>query len=140
MVGWHHQLDRHEFERAPGDGEGQGGLACCRPWGGKAERSSVTEQRQQMPLPPPEAAGAPVLEDGRGLVVTGCLWSLLSVAVRGLMRSCRTFWSTQGAEPVGGAAPWAFRAPSPERTPWPWAVFRQPLLELSMPFPPRLCP
>ena len=28
MVGWHHQLDGHEFEQAPGDGEGQGSLAC----------------------------------------------------------------------------------------------------------------
>ena len=29
MVGWHHQLDGHESEQAPGDGEGQGSLACC---------------------------------------------------------------------------------------------------------------
>ena len=28
MVGWHHQLNRHEFEQAPGIGEGQGSLAC----------------------------------------------------------------------------------------------------------------
>ena len=32
MVGWHHQLNGHEFEEAPGDGEGQGSLACCSPW------------------------------------------------------------------------------------------------------------
>ena len=31
MVAWHHQLDGHEFEQAPGVGEGQGRLACCRP-------------------------------------------------------------------------------------------------------------
>ena len=30
MVGWHHQLDGHEFEQAQGDGEGQGSLVCCR--------------------------------------------------------------------------------------------------------------
>ena len=35
MVGWHHRLDGHEFEQAPGDGEGQGSLACCSPWGCK---------------------------------------------------------------------------------------------------------
>ena len=29
MVGWHHQLDGHEFEQAPGVGDGQGSLACC---------------------------------------------------------------------------------------------------------------
>ena len=35
MVGRHHRLDGHESERAPGDGEGQGSLECCGPWGGK---------------------------------------------------------------------------------------------------------
>ena len=32
-MGWHHQLDGHEFEQAPGVADGQGGLACCSPWG-----------------------------------------------------------------------------------------------------------
>ena len=35
MIGWHHQLDRHEFEQALGVGDGQGSLECCSPWGGK---------------------------------------------------------------------------------------------------------
>ena len=35
MVGWHHWLNGHEFEQTPGDGEGQGSLACYRPWGCK---------------------------------------------------------------------------------------------------------
>ena len=35
MVGWHHQLDGHEFEQAPGVGDGQGSLAYCSPWGRK---------------------------------------------------------------------------------------------------------
>ena len=35
MVGWHHQLNGHEFEQVPGDGEGQGSLACRSPWGCK---------------------------------------------------------------------------------------------------------
>ena len=35
MVGWHHQLDGREFEQTPGDGEGQGSLVCCSPWGWK---------------------------------------------------------------------------------------------------------
>ena len=29
MVAWYHRLNGHEFEQAPGDGEGQGSLACC---------------------------------------------------------------------------------------------------------------
>ena len=32
MVGWHHQLDGHEFEQAPGVGDGQGCLVFCSPW------------------------------------------------------------------------------------------------------------
>ena len=32
-VGWHHQLDGHEFEQSLGVGDGQGRLACCSPWG-----------------------------------------------------------------------------------------------------------
>ena len=42
MVGWHHQLDRHESEGASGDGEGQGSLACCSPRDPK--ESETTEQ------------------------------------------------------------------------------------------------
>ena len=35
MAGWHHQLNREEFEQIPGDSEGQGSLACCSPQGRK---------------------------------------------------------------------------------------------------------
>ena len=35
MVGWHHQLNGHEFEQALGVGDGQGSLACCSPRGRK---------------------------------------------------------------------------------------------------------
>ena len=41
MVGWHHQLNGHEFEQALGDGEGQGSLMCCSPWHHK--ESDTTE-------------------------------------------------------------------------------------------------
>ena len=41
MVGWHHQLDGHEFEQAPGIGEGKGSQACCIPWG--CRESDMTE-------------------------------------------------------------------------------------------------
>ena len=42
MVGWHHQLDGHEFEQVSGVGNGQGSLACCSSWGHK--ESDTTEQ------------------------------------------------------------------------------------------------
>ena len=41
-VGCHHRLNGHEFEQVPGDGEGQGSLACCSPWGHK--ELDTTEQ------------------------------------------------------------------------------------------------
>ena len=44
MVGWHHQLDGHEFEQAPVVGDGQGSLACCSPRGRK--ESDTTELNQ----------------------------------------------------------------------------------------------
>ena len=42
MVGWHHRLHGHEFEQAPGVGNGQGCLVCCSSWGHK--ELDMTEQ------------------------------------------------------------------------------------------------
>ena len=42
MGGWHYRLDGHEFEQAPGVGDGQGMQACCSPWGHK--ELDLTEQ------------------------------------------------------------------------------------------------
>ena len=42
LFGWHHLLNGHEFEQALRDGEGQGSLVCCSPWGHK--ELDVTEQ------------------------------------------------------------------------------------------------
>ena len=41
-IGWHHQLDGHEFEQVLGVGDGQGSLACCSPWVRK--ESDMTER------------------------------------------------------------------------------------------------
>ena len=40
IVGWHHQLDGHDFEQALGVGDGQGSLVCCM----QSMRSDTTEQ------------------------------------------------------------------------------------------------
>ena len=42
MLGWHHQLNGHQFEQTPGDGEGQGSLVCYSTWGRK--KSDKTER------------------------------------------------------------------------------------------------
>ena len=46
MVGWHHWLNRHKFEQVPGDGEGQGSLACCSSSARRVGHDWVTEQQQ----------------------------------------------------------------------------------------------
>ena len=80
MVGWHHQLNEHEFEQALGVGDGQGGLVCCSPWGCK--EPDTTEQlnnnqikvgsglTRKLNLPALQARLTP-------LYVTGCVNSSL---------------------------------------------------------------
>ena len=51
VVGWHHQLNGHEFEQALGNGEGQGRLACCSPWDNK--ELDMTEKLNNRPWPTP---------------------------------------------------------------------------------------
>ena len=48
MVRWHHQLNGHEFKQAPGDGEGQGSLTFCSPWGRKERHDRETEQQDTL--------------------------------------------------------------------------------------------
>ena len=47
MVGWHHQLNGHEFEQTSGDSEGQDSLAGCSPWGQRVGHNLATEQQEQ---------------------------------------------------------------------------------------------
>ena len=58
MVGWHHQLDGHEFEQTPGVGDGQGSLACCSPWGHKG---SDTAEHLNWRDPPNTVSEIPLL-------------------------------------------------------------------------------
>ena len=81
MIGWHHQLNGHEFEYAPEVGDGQGSLAWCSPWGHK--ESDLTEQLNWY-----------IKQDGKmwNLKDSGSLkfwrwshkWSLSQVCVKGL--------------------------------------------------------
>ena len=48
MFGWHHWLDGHECEYAPGVGDGQGGLVCCSPWRHKVRHDWATELNLQI--------------------------------------------------------------------------------------------
>ena len=48
MVGWHHRLDGHEFDQAPGDSEGRGSQVCCSPWGRRVRHDWETEQQKSL--------------------------------------------------------------------------------------------
>ena len=50
MVGWHHQLDEHEFEQTLGDSEGQGNLACYSPGVQRVGHDFVIEQNSGISL------------------------------------------------------------------------------------------
>ena len=47
LVGWHYQVNGHELGQTPGDGEGQGSLACYSPWGCRVRHDLTTEQQCQ---------------------------------------------------------------------------------------------
>ena len=48
MAGWHHRLNGHEFEWTSGVGDGQGGLACCSPWGRRVGHDWATKLMSKM--------------------------------------------------------------------------------------------
>ena len=79
MVGWHHWLDGHEFEQAPGVGDGQGGLVCCSPWGHKV--SDMTE-----PLTWTDG----FMRNLEKVEMTGCLpaWDALLTLVSSVLGTC----------------------------------------------------
>ena len=55
MLGWHHRLNGHESEQAPGDGEGQGSLACCSLWGCKVRLNNNHKEKNK-----PKSSGSMV--------------------------------------------------------------------------------
>ena len=69
MVGWHHQLNGHEFEQTLGDSEGQGSLASCSPWGCKesdmTEKQNNEQQQESTRLPARKSDAQPNLGGGR---------------------------------------------------------------------------
>ena len=86
LVGWHHQLSGYEFEQAPGDGEGQGSLACCSPWGGK--ESDMTERLNNNTTPLRAPHDVPTLGLPSELLSLFCLRGM----VGGLL-ACVPLWT-----------------------------------------------
>ena len=89
MVGWHHRLNGHEFEQIPGDGEGQGILVYCSPWGCK--ESDMTEWLKNND----DLLGANSTGSGHGLQGLQTLSNHLSIMVL-----TQPGWLAQRAEPT----------------------------------------
>ena len=102
MVGWHHQLDRHESEQAPGNGEGQGSLVCCSPWGcSPAVRTDVMLVTAFLPLPAPTQALAQIS--------AFCLlsaWYVLAILAFSWHSSCDPFPMASSAHEWGFIQCW----------------------------------
>ena len=78
MVGWHHQLDRHEFEQTLGDGKGQRNLVCCRPRGHKeSDRAERLNNNNKIRTDNPIPWGCSTFRDGPHSVWNVC-YAMLS--------------------------------------------------------------
>ena len=76
MVGWCHQLNGLEFEQTLGDGDGQGSLVCCSPWGRKESDTTGRLNNSNNLYPKPLPHFLPPL--GVGFVRVWCpLWSII---------------------------------------------------------------
>ena len=104
MIGWHHQLDGHEFEQALGDGDGQGGLACCSPWGCKdldmIERLNWTEPHRSITLAFIRMCGC-MLSHFSCVQLFKTLWTVAQEAPLSRRFSGQTLWSGLLCPPPG---------------------------------------
>ena len=82
MVGWHHWLDGHEFEQAPGDGDRQGSLACYSPWGCK-ELDTTEWLKNRVKAIPAGKVETFLNEKKSQLVVSGRRPSLIKLRING---------------------------------------------------------
>ena len=112
---WIDQINGHEFEQTPGDGEGQGSLVCYSPWGRRVRHGWATEPQQQWLMPvslPHERRGfsSPIQFFQNS---SGTRWKVLSGPTRqvGTHPSFRTMWIPWGPplfrnSSVSPAHPW----------------------------------
>ena len=106
MVGWHHQLNGHEFEQAVGVGDGQRGMVCCSPWGHKesdmTERLNCTEMRE------PEKEAGWGVNSGFASLYVKCVFQDESFTI------VRNWLTPRGGVPPGSARPQEDKASNTE--------------------------
>ena len=151
MVGWHHQLNGHEFEWAPGSGEGQGSWVHCRPCGSK--ESDTTEWLKNNKTLGSLQVGPCLFCDYYCMHLLFCLEHkyLFTVCVRSTIQSCPALWNPMNCILPGSSVYGIFQARIPElvansysrRSPWRsnlhllcllyWRVDSLPLYHLRSP-------
>ena len=120
MAGWHPRLDRHELGQSLGDGEGQGGLACCSLWSCRVEHDCATEHRGPACLLPPSSRAHAGGTHGEP-------WSLRLARAQGKAEAAGSCPSAPGQGPL--EAPLARLSRAPGRRWWaPPAPVVPPLL------------
>ena len=77
MVGWHHQLNGHEFEQIPADSEGWGNLACCSPWGCKRVGHNLVTK--PLPAPPQRIIFNTKIREKMPNIIRHCFCSVTKV-------------------------------------------------------------
>ena len=108
MVGWHHQLSGHEFEQAPGVGDGLGSLVCCSPWGCKKSDITVAKLNWK--------------EINLEYSLEGLMLKLkLQYFGHSWWRACFCFWERLRARGEWGSRGWDGWVASPTQWAWIWA-------------------
>ena len=86
-VGWHHLLNNHEFEQTPGDGEGQGTLVCCSPWGHK-ELDTTQQLNNNNNIPTLEVMEGKVKTQTKQSLQENCKNKMVENETKDLLFSC----------------------------------------------------
>ena len=97
-VGWHHQLNRYEFEQTPGDSEGQGSLVCCSPWGGKESDTTEWLNNKLYSSGPDQPNPCP----GCFVVVVVCFRIVVFLSLLNLSQHCFCFMFRCFGQAAGG--------------------------------------
>ena len=102
MAGWHHRLNGREFEWTPGDGDGQGGLACCDSWGRRVRHNWATELNWKHQLNYPQHGIIPSRPVLASNVQKPLIWIVKYIKASPLWPSSHQCWPLQ----VIPSSPW----------------------------------
>ena len=109
MIRWHHQLDGHEFEQTPDDGEGQRSLVCCSSWGHKESDTTQQLNQQQRSRSRPKAVSQKgsylqrMIQLCSKILITACAVIYPQGPAEGLLQLCLTLSNPMDCSPPGAS-------------------------------------